>query len=48
VLALIFGLIWRRRAERSDWIRGGFAFWGVWLLTFGLIFSKASRIPHTA
>jgi len=48
VLALIFGLIWRRRAERSDRMRGGFAFWGVWLLTFGLIFSKASRIPHTA
>ena len=23
-------------------------FWGVWLLTFGLIFSKMSRIPHTA
>jgi hypothetical protein len=48
VLALIFGLIWRRRAERGDQIRGGFVFWGVWLFTFGLIFSKMSRIPHTA
>jgi 4-amino-4-deoxy-L-arabinose transferase-like glycosyltransferase len=48
VLALIFGLIWRRRAERSDQVRGGFVFWGIWLLTFGLIFSKMSRIPHTA
>ena len=48
VLALVFGLIWRRQAERSDQIRGGFVFWGVWLLTFGLIFSDMSRIPHTA
>jgi len=48
VLALIFGLIWTRRAKRSDQVRGGFVFWGMWLLTVGLVFSKMSTIPHTA
>jgi 4-amino-4-deoxy-L-arabinose transferase-like glycosyltransferase len=48
VLALIFGLLWTRRAPRTDQVRGGFVMWGVWLLTFGLIFSKMSSIPHTA
>ncbi len=48
VLALIFGLLWTRRARRTDQVRGGFVMWGVWLLTFGLIFSKMSSIPHTA
>jgi 4-amino-4-deoxy-L-arabinose transferase-like glycosyltransferase len=46
--ALVFGLVWRRRAKRSDQVRAGFVFWGVWLLTFGLIFSKMSKIPHMA
>ncbi|HEY2277874.1 MAG TPA: glycosyltransferase family 39 protein, partial [Streptosporangiaceae bacterium] len=48
VLALIFGLLWTRRTPRTDQVRGGFVMWGVWLLTFGLIFSKMSSIPHTA
>jgi 4-amino-4-deoxy-L-arabinose transferase-like glycosyltransferase len=48
VLALIFGLAWLRRARRDDPVRGGFVFWGAWLVTFGLIFSKMSSIPHTA
>jgi 4-amino-4-deoxy-L-arabinose transferase-like glycosyltransferase len=48
VLALIFGLLWTWRARRTDQVRGGFVMWGVWLLTFGLIFSKMSSIPHTA
>jgi 4-amino-4-deoxy-L-arabinose transferase-like glycosyltransferase len=48
VLALIFGLIWTRRAKRSDQVRGGFVFWGIWLITVGLVFSKMSTIPHTA
>ena len=47
-LALIFGLLWTWRARRTDQVRGGFVMWGVWLLTFGLIFSKMSSIPHTA
>jgi 4-amino-4-deoxy-L-arabinose transferase-like glycosyltransferase len=48
VLALIFGLLWTRRARRTDQVRAGFVMWGVWLLTFGLIFSTMSTIPHTA
>jgi 4-amino-4-deoxy-L-arabinose transferase-like glycosyltransferase len=48
ILALIFGLLWTRRAPRTDQVRGGFVMWGIWLLTFGLIFSKMSSIPHTA
>jgi 4-amino-4-deoxy-L-arabinose transferase-like glycosyltransferase len=48
VLALIFGLLWTLRARRTDQVRAGFVMWGVWLLTFGLIFSKMSTIPHTA
>jgi 4-amino-4-deoxy-L-arabinose transferase-like glycosyltransferase len=48
VLALIFGLLWTWRARRTDQVRAGFVMWGIWLLTFGLIFSEMSSIPHTA
>jgi 4-amino-4-deoxy-L-arabinose transferase-like glycosyltransferase len=48
VLALVFGLIWAGRARRTDQVRAGFVMWGAWLLTFGLIFSDMSEIPHTA
>jgi 4-amino-4-deoxy-L-arabinose transferase-like glycosyltransferase len=48
VLAVIFGLLWTRRAERIDQVRAGFVFFGLWLLTVGLVFSKMSTIPHTA
>jgi 4-amino-4-deoxy-L-arabinose transferase-like glycosyltransferase len=48
VLALVFGLVWARRARRDDQLRAGFVMWGAWLLTYGLIFSKMSSIPHTA
>jgi 4-amino-4-deoxy-L-arabinose transferase-like glycosyltransferase len=51
LLALVFGLAWTWRARRSDpaeQVRGGFVMWGVWLVTYGLIFSKVSTIPHTA
>ena len=48
VLALVFGLIWTGRARRTDQVRAGFVMWGAWLLTFGLIFSDMSTIPHTA
>ena len=48
LLALVFGLVWTRRARRTNQVRAGFVMWGVWLLTFGLIFSKMSMIPHTA
>jgi len=48
LLALIFGLAWTRRTPRTGQVRAGFVMWGVWLATFGLIFSKMSTIPHTA
>ena len=47
VLALLCGLWWRRRAERADPMRGGLVMWGVWLATFGFVFS-ASGVDHTA
>jgi 4-amino-4-deoxy-L-arabinose transferase-like glycosyltransferase len=48
VLAVVFGLAWTRRAKRDDRARAGFVMWGVWLASYGLIFSKMSMIPHTA
>ncbi len=48
LLALVLGLGWRRRAPRTDPVRGGLVMWGVWLLTFGVIYSEMSVIPHTA
>jgi 4-amino-4-deoxy-L-arabinose transferase-like glycosyltransferase len=48
VLSLVFGLVWTRQAKRTDQVRAGFIMWGTWLVTFGLVFSKMSMIPHTA
>jgi 4-amino-4-deoxy-L-arabinose transferase-like glycosyltransferase len=48
ILAVVFGLAWTRRAKRDDQVRAGCVLWGVWLVTYGLIFSKMSTIPHTA
>jgi len=48
LLALIFGLLWRRHTRRADPVRGGFVMWGVWLVTFAVTFSAMSVIPHTA
>jgi 4-amino-4-deoxy-L-arabinose transferase-like glycosyltransferase len=47
-LALICGLLWTRRTRRDDPVRSGFIMWGLWLITFTLVFSKMSVIPHTA
>jgi len=47
LLALLCGLWWWRRAERTDPVRGGLVMWGVWLLTFGLLFSVGG-VAHTA
>ncbi|MEU5264290.1 glycosyltransferase family 39 protein [Amycolatopsis sp. NPDC021455] len=47
ILALLCGLWWRRRAERTDPLRGGLVMWGVWLVTLGLTFTVAA-VPHTA
>jgi len=48
ILALVLGLIWTRRAPRTDRARAGLVLWGTWLLTAGLVFSKMTSIPHTA
>ena len=48
VLSLLAGLAWRWRARRTDPVRAGLVMWGVWLGTFGAIYSVMSNIPHTA
>ena len=48
LLALVAGLAWRWRATRTDPMRAGLVMWGVWLGTFGAIYSLMSNIPHTA
>lgn len=48
LLTLLLGLAWRRRAPRTDALRGGLILWGAWLLTFGAVFSAMHSIPHTA
>ena len=48
ILALIAGLAWRGRARRTDPVRAGLVMWGGWLVTFGVIYSVMSNIPHTA
>jgi 4-amino-4-deoxy-L-arabinose transferase-like glycosyltransferase len=48
LLALAYGLVRWRRAPRTDPVRGGFVLWGIWLLTFGAIFTAMGTIPHTA
>jgi 4-amino-4-deoxy-L-arabinose transferase-like glycosyltransferase len=48
ILALIAGLAWRGRARRTDPLRAGLVMWGGWLVTFGVIYSVMSNIPHTA
>ena len=48
LLALIAGLAWRGRARRTDPMRAGLVMWGGWLVTFGVIYSVMSNIPHTA
>jgi 4-amino-4-deoxy-L-arabinose transferase-like glycosyltransferase len=48
LLTLIAGLAWRGRARRTDELRAGLVMWGLWLVTFGVIFSEMGNIPHTA
>jgi 4-amino-4-deoxy-L-arabinose transferase-like glycosyltransferase len=48
LLALVCGLVWNRETSRVDTTKAGYVMWGTWLVTFGLIFSKMSVIPHTA
>jgi 4-amino-4-deoxy-L-arabinose transferase-like glycosyltransferase len=48
LLSLVAGLAWRGRARRTDPVRAGLVMWGGWLVTFGVIYSVMSNIPHTA
>ena len=48
LLALAYGMVRWRRAPRTDPARGGFVLWGIWLLTFGAVFSAMGTVPHTA
>ena len=47
LIGLVAGLWWTRRAPRTDGVRAGFVFWGVWLV-IGLVVYSAMTIPHTA
>jgi 4-amino-4-deoxy-L-arabinose transferase-like glycosyltransferase len=48
LLALVAGLVAGRRASRADPVRAGFVMWGVWLVTFGVVFSEMGAVLHTA
>lgn len=48
LLTLVAGLAWRGRARRTDPMRAGLVMWGGWLITFGVVYSVMSNIPHTA
>jgi 4-amino-4-deoxy-L-arabinose transferase-like glycosyltransferase len=48
LVSLVAGLAWRGRARRTDPLRAGLVMWGGWLVTFGVIYSVMSNIPHTA
>ncbi|WP_432829834.1 ArnT family glycosyltransferase [Dactylosporangium sp. CA-092794] len=47
LLGLVFGLVARGRAPRTDPGRANYLFWGLWLVTVAGVFS-AIMIPHTA
>jgi 4-amino-4-deoxy-L-arabinose transferase-like glycosyltransferase len=46
-IALFCGLAWRRGKPRTDRIRAGFLLWGIWLVTYFLVFSAGSVGGHT-
>ncbi|MCL2584884.1 MAG: glycosyltransferase family 39 protein [Streptosporangiales bacterium] len=48
ILTLICGVAWTWRSQRTDKVKTGFVFWGLWFLTFFAIYSDMSSIPHTA
>jgi 4-amino-4-deoxy-L-arabinose transferase-like glycosyltransferase len=45
-LALLFGIVSRRRRGRADTERAGYIMWGLWLAVFGFAFS-AGQVPHS-
>ncbi|MEU5533748.1 glycosyltransferase family 39 protein [Streptomyces sp. NPDC020362] len=46
-VALVCGLLWRRRKPRTDRVRSGFVLWGTWLTTYFMVFSAGSVGGHT-
>jgi len=46
-LALVAGLIWTRRAPRTDRTRAALLLWGGWLFVTGAVFSFGSGVIHT-
>ncbi|WP_274911618.1 ArnT family glycosyltransferase [Streptomyces sp. WZ-12] len=46
-LATVCGLVWRRGRPRTDPLRAGFVLWGVWLVTYFLVFSAGAIGGHT-
>ena len=47
LLALVAGLVWRRRAPRTDRMRAALLLWGGWLIVTGAVFSFSSGVIHT-
>ncbi|MGK4583847.1 ArnT family glycosyltransferase [Kitasatospora sp. HPMI-4] len=47
LVSLVCGLLWRRRAPRTDARRAGFVLWGTWLTVFFLVFSAGSVGGHS-
>jgi 4-amino-4-deoxy-L-arabinose transferase-like glycosyltransferase len=48
LLALVAGLAACGRARRADPLRAGLVMWGIWLVTFGEVFSEMGVVTHTA
>ncbi|MGV4927186.1 glycosyltransferase family 39 protein (plasmid) [Streptomyces sp. BHT-5-2] len=46
-LAAVCGVVWRRGRPRTDPLRAGFVLWGVWLVTYFLVFSGGAIGGHT-
>lgn len=44
LLALLAGLLARRRQPRTDLVRAGLVLWGIWLVTLFAVFSAATTI----
>ena len=44
VLALLAGLLARRREPRTDLVRAGLVLWGIWLVTLFAVFSAATTV----
>ena len=44
ILALLAGLLARRRKPRTDLVRAGLVLWGIWLVTLFAVFSAATTV----